>query len=94
MEEIWKSVKDFEGIYEISNLGNLRSIDRIAKSFDGAYDKIVKGKIKKQSDDGTGYCIVALWKNNKQKMKRIYCLVAEENCYDAEICISNPIKLD
>lgn len=28
MEEIWKSVDGFEGYYEISNLGNLRSVDK------------------------------------------------------------------
>ena len=29
MEEIWKPVKDFEGYYEVSNLGRVRSIDRV-----------------------------------------------------------------
>lgn len=29
--EIWKSVVGYEGIYEVSNLGNVRSVDRKVK---------------------------------------------------------------
>lgn len=29
MNEIWKDIKDFEGYYQISNLGRVRSLDRI-----------------------------------------------------------------
>ena len=29
MEEIWRPVKDYEGYYEVSNLGRVRSIDRV-----------------------------------------------------------------
>lgn len=28
MEEIWKDIKGYEGIYQVSNLGNVRSLDR------------------------------------------------------------------
>ena len=28
MEEIWKDIKDFEGLYQISSRGNVRSLDR------------------------------------------------------------------
>ena len=29
MKEIWKAVKNYEGMYEVSNLGNVKSLDRI-----------------------------------------------------------------
>ena len=43
MKEIWKAVKDYENIYEISNLGRLRSKDRYIKNGNGY--RISKGKI-------------------------------------------------
>jgi hypothetical protein len=36
--EIWKDIKDFEGYYQISNLGNVKSLDR---------EMIVNGGIRK-----------------------------------------------
>lgn len=63
MEEIWKPIKGYEHLYEISNLGKVKSIKR-------------KSEIK-HVDDGTGYRILALWKENKQKMKRVHTLVGE-----------------
>jgi len=32
MREIWKPIANYEGIYEISNLGNIRSLDRVIYS--------------------------------------------------------------
>lgn len=29
MQEIWKPIRNFEGYYEVSNLGNVRGVDRI-----------------------------------------------------------------
>ena len=26
--EVWKSIQDYEGLYEVSNLGRVRSLDR------------------------------------------------------------------
>ena len=31
MKEIWKPISGFEGLYEVSNMGNVRSVDRIVK---------------------------------------------------------------
>jgi hypothetical protein len=38
--EIWKSIPEFEEFYEISNLGNIRSLDRKVNGFNG--EKIKK----------------------------------------------------
>ena len=29
MKEIWKTIKDFEGLYEVSNTGKVRGLDRV-----------------------------------------------------------------
>lgn len=42
--EIWKDIPDYEGYYQVSNLGNVRSLDRVIKG-KGGYDKIKKGSL-------------------------------------------------
>ena len=61
--EIWKSIKCYEGLYEVSDLGNVRnSITKIVK----------KPEIRK-----TGYSSVNLFKNGRGTHKNIHRLVAE-----------------
>ena len=48
--EVWKPVLWYEGLYEVSDRGNVRSLDRISPS--GACRK---GRVLKQSIDKTGY---------------------------------------
>ena len=74
--EIWKPIKDYEGIYEISNLGRVKSLIRLKK---GAKNitYLIKEKILKQNFDKDGYCIINLYKNSKLKTFKIHRLVAE-----------------
>ena len=65
MEEIWKPVVGYEGIYEISNLGKVKSI------------KYRDKKILKERDSTKGYKRVVLWKNKKKCQYLIHRLVAE-----------------
>ena len=58
MEEVWKNIKDYEGIYQVSNLGNVRSLDRVSKN-----RHHLKGKILKQHRDKDGYLKLCLFKN-------------------------------
>ena len=44
MKEIWKPVAGYEGLYEVSNFGKVRSIDRIIENNPGI-SKSLKGKI-------------------------------------------------
>ena len=44
MQEIWKPVKGYEGFYEVSNQGRIRSLDRICNSKLGS-KRVVKGKV-------------------------------------------------
>ena len=48
-EEIWKDKKDYEGIYQVSNLGRVRSLDRFiyVDGKKGKHKKFIKGKILK-----------------------------------------------
>ena len=46
MQEIWKDIPDYEGIYQVSNLGNIKSIKRIVNSISGG--RIVNERILRQ----------------------------------------------
>jgi hypothetical protein len=54
--EIWKAIPEFEGLYEVSSLGRIRSLDRIVEKRDrhtGAVMKqLYRGKILKQNERG------------------------------------------
>lgn len=77
MEEIWKKVSEFPELYEVSNLGKVRSVDRIIIGKDGiSYPK--KGKILSISDNGSGYFNVHLYINNKMNTRYVHRLVALE----------------
>ena len=52
-QEIWKPMEEFNGIYEVSNLGRFRSIDRTIKRKDATVR--LKGKIIKGQSDSYGY---------------------------------------
>ena len=59
--EIWKEIKGYEGLYYVSNLGNVKNN---------------KGIVLKICQDTGGYSILGLRKNNKTKTKTIHRLVA------------------
>ena len=64
--EIWKDIPEYEQLYQASNLGRIRSLDRIVRH--NYNDTAVKkGKILKQSLNKHGYCKVNLCKNRVYK---------------------------
>mgnify|MGYP000291181847 CR=1 FL=1 len=73
--EIWKEVKGYEGFYEISNYGNIRSLDRIVVNSKGVYFKL-KGKLLSSCVCSQGYKAVVLHKNSKSKSFRVHQLMA------------------
>ena len=75
MQEIWKDIKDFENMYQVSNLGRVKSLPRIIMRKDGK-KQTIKGQILKGSKDTKGYIQVELKKNNKRNIKVIHRLVA------------------
>lgn len=55
--EIWKDIDDFEGLYQVSNLGRIRSLDRYADIFRHGkfYKKLQPGRILSIQKDSHGY---------------------------------------
>ena len=80
MEEIWRDIKGYEGLYQVSNLGRVRSLDRFIsqKNNSGPYKRLIKGKLLKNGKNSQKYLLVVLSKpNNKPKVIHIHRLVAE-----------------
>lgn len=76
MEEIWKDIKDYEGIYQISNLGRVKSMPRKIIYKDKKHYKILPERVMSWCDNGNGYKCVYLKKNGKRKIAYIHRLVA------------------
>jgi len=75
MNEIWKDIIGYEKLYQVSNLGNVKSLDRIARY--GKHSKgLYKGKILKPVDRGNGYYRVSLSNNSIIKLASLHRLVA------------------
>lgn len=74
MEEIWKSIKDLKG-YEVSSLGNVRSIDRSIIGKDRVKQHF-KGNIISKFKDSRGYIAVTLTYKNNYKRFLVHRLVA------------------
>jgi len=75
MQEIWRDIKDYEGYYQVSNLGNVRSLDRTLKNKNGLYTR--KGKMLKKLINSKGYYVVNLRKNCTHKIQTIHRIIAE-----------------
>ena len=70
-KEIWKPILGYEGLYEVSNKGNVRGVNRIDSR--GRYRK---GKLMPQYSDKRGYLFVFITKNSKQVRYFVHRLVA------------------
>lgn len=77
MTESWKSVVGYEGIYEVSDQGRVKSLARTVKHGNGGY-KEVPDRILKAHPDRKGYLGVSLHKGSKASRKRftVHSLVA------------------
>ena len=52
--EIWKDVKDYEGFYQVSSIGNVKSLDRNITHYKGGLS-LLKGFVCKKTPDKDGY---------------------------------------
>jgi len=66
-KEIWKDIPEYEGLYQASNLGKVRSVDRGVNR---------KGRELKFSKDSSGYFNCNLHKKGKQKTYRVHKIIA------------------
>lgn len=62
MEEVWKNINGYEGLYKISNFGKVINN---------------KGKVKSTYINNKGYCCISLYKDGKGKHYTLHRLVAE-----------------
>lgn len=74
MDKEWRQIKGFEGIYEISNYGEVKSLERKFTGGKGNYNR--KEKILKTTNDKDGYPYVVLLKNKARKTVKVHRLVA------------------
>lgn len=76
--EIWKDVTGYEGIYQVSSFGNVRSLDRIIyNSGSGKYCNTKGRLLSNNKTNGNGYKIVSLNFNGSSKNQYIHKLVAK-----------------
>ena len=75
MEEIYKDIPDYEGMYQVSNLGNVKSLERVVKHWRGGL-KVVREKVLKGGVSSGRYLSVVLSKECKTHTIRVHNLVA------------------
>lgn len=80
--EIWKTY--IEGFYEVSNLGNVRSVDRVV-TFNGT-PSVRKGVILRPTKNSKGYMTVVICVNGTRTTKTVHRIVAQ-------VFLDNPNRL-
>jgi len=73
-KEIWKDIEGYNGLYQVSSFGRVKSMNRIVEKKDGNV-LTIKERILR-NNTSSGYCIVGLSKNGKVKFHHIHLLVA------------------
>lgn len=80
-QEVWLPVVGYEGLYEVSSLGGVRSLDRIEAVPEGrhstSWTRIRRGKVLRQRVSNTGYLQTMLSKDGKSKNRLVHRIVAE-----------------
>lgn len=69
----WKDIEGFEGLYQVSDTGDVRSLDRVCG---GRRNRKLKGVVLKKTKTSTGYWKVELSKDGKVYRKKVHRLVA------------------
>ena len=71
-EEVWRDVKGYEGLYQVSNMGRVKSLGRKDR-----FGRVIKERILEPAVTHNGYLRVGLHVDGKQKMLRVHRLVCE-----------------
>ena len=76
MIEQWRNIKEYEGFYQVSNIGRVRSVDRfVDTNIKYVTKRLHSGKVLKPSYNSLGYAVVNLSKNGKGKHYLVHRLV-------------------
>lgn len=76
MDEIWKDIQGFEGIYQVSNLGEVRSLDRYVNHNYGG-KRLSKGRVLAQWKSNAGYLMVSFMVDGVKTSHLVHRLVVE-----------------
>ena len=80
MTEEWRDIEGYEGIYQVSNLGRVRSLDHKARHRSrtgNEFEVTYKGRIRKQVPNENGYSIVMVKNGGKSRALKVHRLVAQ-----------------
>ena len=94
----WKPVLNWEGIYEVSSTGDLRSVDRWISYVNGS-QRLQSGQSKKIHFDKDGYARASLCRPDEKVTAQMHVLVCEafhgpRPSEDSEVCHANDIRTD
>lgn len=86
--EIWKDIPGYEGLYQASDLGRIRSLDRLA--WTGKGYRLSRGKILSQSGHSGGYLKVALTPpSEKAKIYYVHRLIASAFLGESDLTVNH-----
>lgn len=104
-DEVWKPIVGYEGLYEVSSLGRIKSLDRVVGG--GSGPRLFPGRIRKTPIANNGYRVVSLSKLGSVKVECVHVLVlktflgkpkiGEEGCHrdgDRENNASSNLRWD
>ena len=72
MSEVWRDIEGYEGLYQVSNQGRVKSLERKDR-----LGRTVKERILKPGVVGSGYLMISLCTGGKQKMFSVHRLVCQ-----------------
>ena len=75
LNEEWRDISGYEGLYQVSNLGRVRSLTRKITNNERSY--LINGKILKENKLANGYLKVGLSANGNSKLHYIHRLGAQ-----------------
>ena len=75
--EEWKDIPGYEGLYQVSNKGRIRSLSHLARNNVNNGKRMTKGRVLTPYPLPSGYLIVKLSKNEKREKRSVHRLVAK-----------------
>jgi hypothetical protein len=74
---VWADIAGFEGVYQISDQGELRSLDREIQNKGSGGKYLMNGQTLKPRKDADGYLVTDLWKAGKKTTVKLHRLAAQ-----------------